>query len=52
MSRRSVKYKENAGKYKLKDIKKRIRAEFGDDADSKISDLKQYINDNRNLPVR
>ena len=50
-SRKNTKYKENAGKYKLKDIKKRIRNEFGDSADSKIAELKQYINKNRNWPL-
>ena len=49
-SRKNTKYKENAGKYKLKDIRKRIRKTFGDEADIKLAELKQFINSKREWP--
>lgn len=50
VGRSGVKYKENAGTYKLKDMKKRIRAKYGAGADEKIAELEQYINQNRRYP--
>lgn len=48
--RRGVKYKPNAGSYKLKDLKKNIRSKYGADADDKIKELAGFINQNRRFP--
>lgn len=48
--RRGVKYKPNAGSYKLKDLKKVIRAKYGDNAEDNIKELEDFINRNRRFP--
>jgi hypothetical protein len=48
--RKGLKYKPNAGSYKLKDLRKRIRSTYGADAEDKIKELEGFINQNRRFP--